>query len=702
VSDQPKDPEHLVRENNSLREKNQALQKRLSASERDVQTYHEALEACPVSFCLCDMTQVLDQLSTVENQPANNSSLDLLPQLIGQIKLLDVNKATLQLVRCPDQETLKQLGLIPLCTDQTITAFQALIEALSQNNVLHHESETVIQTLDGEEIPIYARFYPAPGYEKSWQRVWICLHDRRTTQRPESLSHRTAQHLQRIIDSSSLGIVIVNSEGAPKRWSPTFERILNYNNFQLSALSLVDLTHLDDREQCQKGLIEIFSQTKDQTRFRSRCIQKGGTVVWIDLRIAAICDNQNQVIEAMCMVEDITQQIAIEEKLKQRDKELRQSQKMDAIGRLAGGVAHDFNNLLTGIQVSVHYLIRQVPKDSPLRDDVLEIDNCCKHGSKLTRRLLAFSRSHQEQKVVVDLNDIIRSMRTMMTRLIGENIRLETDLTEQLCTVKSDQNQLEQVLLNLAVNSRDALSSGGLLQIESTVLFLTEELAERFGVERTDPYVLVRVRDTGMGMSEEVVERLFEPFYTTKAPGKGTGLGLAVVYNIVQEHEGFIDVQSSLGQGTTFNIFFPYEPPENLKIKHKEESQRLRVMGQERILLVEDDSQVRRMLVRILEDSGYTVYEAADGEQAFAVAETLHGEFDLLLTDLILPKLNGDELFERIQRKFPNKKALFMSGYGVDLTDRLLKNHSSTNFIPKPLSPKQLHKKLFSIFKKKQ
>ncbi|MDF1663277.1 MAG: PAS domain S-box protein [Planctomycetota bacterium] len=502
-----------------------------------------------------------------------------------------------------------------------------------------------------------------------------------------------------VIEHSPVGLALVNSTAQLLSWNPRFQKMLGYSNEEMSKLRVPDFTHPEDVAVGEKAIGELFRKEKHSIRFRKRCLNKAGQVFWVEPHIVGIRDENGEVQCLLSTIVDVSDQIETAETLKKRDRQLRQAQKMEAVGRLANGVAHDFNNLLTGIQVSTHYLLRQVPKNSEMRDDVLEIDNCCKRGSKLTRRLLAFSRGNKEQRVIIDVNYVVKSMENMLRRLIGERISLEINLSSEVCSIHSDQNQLEQILLNLAINARDALESGGTLQIETDIVS-GKVIQERLSVETDDDFVSLRVRDTGTGMADAVKERLFEPFYTTKAPGKGTGLGLAVVYNIVHEHDGLIDVQSEIGQGTSFNLYFPLNVSGIPDPRPKEESKYIfHSVGRERILLVEDDHQVRRMLVRILEDTGYTVYEAEDGEKALAVVESLGGDFDLLISDLILPKLNGDELFERIQRKYPNKKVLFMSGYGIDLTDRLLGKHSLESFIRKPLSPKQLIKKIVSIFK---
>lgn len=506
-------------------------------------------------------------------------------------------------------------------------------------------------------------------------------------------------NLNMVIEHSPLGLALVDSEAKLLSWNPRFREMLGYSEAEMAVLRVPDFTHPDEVALGQQVIGQLFRKEKKSIRYRKRCIDKAGKILWVEPHIVGIRDENDDVRYLLATIVDISEQIETAETLKKRDKQLRQAQKMEAVGRLANGVAHDFNNLLTGIQVSTHYLLRQVPKDSEMREDVLEIDNCCKRGSKLTRRLLAFSRSDKEQRVIIDVNYVVKSMENMLRRLLGERVSLRMKLAEKTCSILSDQNQLEQILLNLAINARDALESGGTLQIETSIV-PGKSLEKRFSAEFKRSFVSLRVRDTGTGMADSVKERLFEPFYTTKAPGKGTGLGLAVVYNIVHEHDGFIDVQSEIGQGTTFNIFFPLNVSGRTSTGIKEESKYIyKTYGGERIILVEDDHQVRRMLVRILEDTGYTVYEAEDGEKALAIVENIHGHFDLLITDLILPKLNGDELFERIQRQYPNKKVLFISGYGVDHTDRLLGKHSLDSFIRKPLSPKQLIKKVVSIFK---
>jgi PAS domain S-box-containing protein len=345
---------------------------------------------------------------------------------------------------------------------------------------------------------------------------------------------------------------------------------------------------------------------------------------------------------------------------RQLEEQLRQSQKMEAVGRLAGGVAHDFNNLLTIVTVHCEMLLAQLPDASPVRADIEEIQQAGRRAAALTRQLLAFSRRQVFTLEIFCLNEILSEVQRMFRRLIGEDIRFEMELADDTAPIRGDRAQLTQVLLNLVVNARDAMPHGGTLRIATGMSHVTAAEGRRRGVA-PGLYAELRVADTGTGMDEATMARIFEPFFTTKEPGKGTGLGLSTVYGIVKQLEGFIIVDSAPGRGTTFTIRLPGaiesgapRPPAPATIAPR---------GSEVVLLVEDDESVREVARRALAHQGYRVIEARNGDEAQRIAEEHAGRIDLLLTDVVMPTMSGPALAEALRRRQPALAILFMSGY---------------------------------------
>jgi PAS domain S-box-containing protein len=387
--------------------------------------------------------------------------------------------------------------------------------------------------------------------------------------------------------------------------------------------------------------------------------------------------------------EDITERRQLED-------QLRHAQKMEAVGRLAGGVAHDFNNLLSVILSYTEMYLEELMPEDPFRADLEEIHKAAMRAVALTRQLLAFSRKQILQPRVVDLNRTVSGLANMLQRLLGENIELSLLTAPQSRDVHADPGQLEQVIVNLAVNARDAMPTGGKLTIETAFVDLDEKFAAKHLNIKPGQYVMLALSDTGIGMDEATRSRIFEPFFTTKAPDKGTGLGLAMVFAIVEQSGGSIWVYSELGRGTTFKIYLPHA-------KQVRETGEMPVIasspmgGNETILLVEDDDAVRVLVRTILRRHSYNVLEAQNGGEAFLVSEQFHGHIHLLLTDVIMPRMSGRQIAERLKPVRRDMKVLYMSGY----TDDAIVIHgvleSSMAFIQKPITSETLLRKVREV-----
>jgi signal transduction histidine kinase len=366
--------------------------------------------------------------------------------------------------------------------------------------------------------------------------------------------------------------------------------------------------------------------------------------------------------------------------------QLRQAQKMEAIGRLAGGVAHDFNNLLTVIGGRAAGVLAGLPSDDRKRRDVELIMNTTDRAAALTRQLVAFSRQQILQPRVLDLNELVAGVVPMLQRLIGEHIALATRPSHDLGLVRADPTQIEQVILNLVVNARDAMPGGGTLSIETANV----KPGERVGSDETiGRGVKLVVRDSGVGMSPEIQAHLFEPFFTTKEPGKGTGLGLATVYGIVNQSGGYVTIESEPGHGTTVTIWLPDTDDVTGAEAMSEMGVGVPSRGHETILLVEDEADVRRLMRNVLEDYGYTVLEAKDGVDALRVAQTKQ-PLDLVLTDIVMPELGGGELVRQLRARRSNVKVLYMSGYPADALASSDELEPGANLLQKPFTPEQL------------
>ena len=386
---------------------------------------------------------------------------------------------------------------------------------------------------------------------------------------------------------------------------------------------------------------------------------------------------------ALRVLEDVTESKRLEE-------QLRQAQKMEAVGRLAGGVAHDFNNLLTAIQGYGDLLLSRLGEDNPLRKDVEKICMAGERAAALTRQLLAFSRRQMLQPKILDLNALVTDMRNLLCRLIGEDIDLVTTIDPDLERVRADAGQIGQVVMNLAVNARDAMPAGGKLTIRASNVTIPEEYCKPGSEARAGRFVCLSIEDKGTGIEKALLGRIFDPFFTTKGPGVGTGLGLSTVYGIVKQHEGWVEVESEIRRGTTFRIYLPAvsELPE-ADVERKALGEELRGSG-ERILLVEDEEEVRRLGARILSENGYSVVEAADAEEALGAFEKEGRSFDLVFSDVVLPDRSGPELVDRILSLKPELKVLFTSGYADHKSQWPVIQGEGFPFLQKPYSPLDL------------
>ncbi len=414
---------------------------------------------------------------------------------------------------------------------------------------------------------------------------------------------------------------------------------------------------------------------------------------YIAFEASPIFNSSNKLIASIETLLDITESKRLEE-------QLLQAQKIEAVGQLAGGVAHDFNNILSAIVGYAHLTLMKMPKDEPLRKHVEQILQASDKAAALTQSLLAFSRKQIMNPKPIDLNDIIKKLEKLLQRLIREDIHIATTYIPEVLTVFADSGQIEQVLMNLVTNARDAMPRGGRIVIKTETMQMDSHFIDLHGYGKAGKYAFLSVSDNGEGMDAKTRERIFEPFFTTKEQGKGTGLGLAMVYGIIKQHEGYIDVHSEPGAGTTFEIYLPLSAGTLETTRHQEEPAALKG-GTETVLLAEDDSTLRKLMTTILHNQGYSVIEAADGEDAVQKYSSNSDSIQMLILDAIMPKKNGKETLDEIRLINPAVRALFVSGYAEDVVSKQGLLAAGINFIQKPLSPFALLKRVRELLDEK-
>ncbi|MGH9719209.1 MAG: PAS domain S-box protein [Bryobacteraceae bacterium] len=469
--------------------------------------------------------------------------------------------------------------------------------------------------------------------------------------------------------------------------NPAGEFVSGYTRSEAMKLNLRDVV-VKEHQQLALEMIARKIGGDPTTTYELEIISKTGNHISLEVSTRLIFD-RGRPVAVLGIARDVTER-------KHLEAQLRQAQKMEAIGRLAGGVAHDFNNMLTVITGYTQWMVEDMKPDDPLRESAAEVLLAANRAAALTNQLLAFSRHHILQPVPSDLNALVANIDRMLRRVIGEDVELVTNMSVNLGKVRVDQSQMEQVLLNLVVNARDAMPSGGRIVIETSNVHLDEAYARTHLNCSPGQYVMLAVSDTGAGMDEITRSRIFEPFFTTKG-GKGTGLGLSTVYGIVKQSGGLIWVYSEVGVGTVFKIYFPKLRDEaDLALATADMAVAVKG-GVETILLVEDEAGVRRMIREMLRRQGYTILEASDGHIAQKICREYDRPIALLLTDVVMPEISGRELSERLHQDRPSMRVLFMSGYTDDAIVLQGALEAGIAFLQKPFTPDQLALKVRQV-----
>jgi PAS domain S-box-containing protein len=495
---------------------------------------------------------------------------------------------------------------------------------------------------------------------------------------------------QAIFEGMAIGIALVNTEGRIMESNQALQKMLGYRGEELYGRVLNELSHPEDATQDLDLHQKLTKGEINHYQIERRYVRKDGEVVWGRLSVSLTYGLQEAPQSSIHMVEDITE-------WKRLEMQFLQSQKLETVGQLAGGIAHDLNNLFTILSGYSQLSLIETNEDHPLRGNLEEIRRTTERAAQLTHQLLTISRRQVLDMKVLNLNQLLKGLEGMLGRIIGEDIELITRLAEDLGRVKTDPGQIEQAILNLVVNARDAMPNGGRLIIETENVELDKSYARSHFNVTPGRYVLISVTDTGCGMSPEVKEKIFDPFFTTKEKGKGTGLGLSTVYGIVKQSGGYIWVYSEQKQGTTFRIYLPRVDEEAEALSSHGDSGNL-PKGTEAILLVEDDPSVRGLAALVLRQQGYTVLEATNGSEGIELARRQREEnIHLLITDLVMPQMGGKELAQQFKAHQPDAKVLFISGYTDGVTMHQASIEPGAPFLQKPFSPTDLAKKVREV-----
>ena len=509
--------------------------------------------------------------------------------------------------------------------------------------------------------------------------------------RIEEELRRNETQWRTLVHAAPLAIAMLDAQRRIQVWNPAAEHTFGWS--EADMLGRVMRMGPDGDRAGWDGFLQRAMDGEILEELALRTLRKDGRPVDVVISLAPLRDASGRITGIVALAADLTHRRQAEQALRESQAQLLQSQKMEAVGRLAGGIAHDFNNLLTVIMGRSQLQLMRLPADDPFRRDLNLIEQTARRASALTRQLLAFSRKQVLEPHVLDLNLVVEGLAPMLRRVIGEDIETVIVPGSELGAVCADPGQLEQVVMNLAVNARDAMPDGGRLTFETANVELDDEFVRTHPGAQAGPFVTLTVRDTGVGMTSEVKARVFEPFFTTKEVGKGTGLGLATVYGIVKQHDGYIALESAPGQGAVFSIYLP----RSRRAVWSGESTGIAfspMAASGTVLLVEDDEGVRALAGDILRRLGYTVLEAQRPADALALASDSSRRIDLLLSDVVMPQMSGPEMARRMGGSRPDLRIVYMSGY----TDEALGQHGvlkpGTALVHKPFAPEVLARKV--------
>ncbi|MEW6602520.1 MAG: PAS domain-containing protein, partial [Nitrospirota bacterium] len=550
-----------------------------------------------------------------------------------------------------------------------------------------HVDDEILWRADGSYFYAEYRCYPVYSEGVIIGTVVTCLD---ITERRQA-----EKFIKNILESVGEGFIVIDKEYRILSANRAFCEYVNKVSEEITGRHCYEVSHYVDKpcyEQGEECPVRYTFETGTPHTVIHTHYDRDNKPSYVEIRAYPMKNESGEIISVIELVNDITERRKLES-------QLRQAQKMEAVGLLAGGVSHDFNNILTAIVGYGNLLKMHMKDDDPMRHNVTQILASVERGANLTHSLLAFSRKQVMNPKPVNFNNIVESVYKLLKRLIGEDIELKTLLTDKDVTVMADRGQIEQVLMNLATNARDAMPDGGRLTIETERIDIKEEYIKSHGFGVPGIYVLISITDTGSGMDEDTKAKLFEPFFSTKEVGKGTGLGLAMIYGIIKQHSGYINVYSEPGEGTTFKIYLPL-----IMAKIEEpvkEDIITSVGGTETILIAEDDDAARELTKTVLQEFGYTVIEAKDGLEALEKFMENRNSINMVILDVIMPKRSGPEVLNEIRKAKPDIKALFISGYTADAINKKKLLEEDIDFLSKPFSPQVILQKIREVIERK-
>jgi PAS domain S-box-containing protein len=592
----------------------------------------------------------------------------------------------------PALERLSRVGADVVLLDLGLPDSSGLETFEEMQRAVPREPIIVVSGLDNEQVAVAAVRAGAQDYlvKGRIEGALLAKVIRYAIERKRAEHEVTAreERFRALVEHSADAVALVDDNGIVTYASQSTDRVLGHGAEDVVGRSVLDFVHPDDVADVRRHISDLRARSGAVITIEARYLHKDASIRYAECSIANRLEHP--AVQALVLnYRDITQRRGLEE-------QLRQAQKMEAVGRLAGGVAHDFNNLLTAIFGYVELLSEQLGRDSPAQQDVEEILKAATRAASLTRQLLAFSRQQVLDPVVLNLNEVVGDLQKMLHRLIGEDVELRSVRVPDLGNVLADAGQVEQVIMNLVVNARDAMPTGGTLTIETANVEFTEQFADAHQVMQPGAYVMLAVSDTGTGMTPEIRARIFEPFFTTKDKAKGTGLGLSTVFGIVKQSGGYIWTYSEPGQGTTFKLYFPRvdEPADVAERPHPITSA---AGGTETVLLAEDDDLLRPLAHGVLTKLGYVVLEARNAQDAAARAAQHQGPIHLLVTDVVMPGASGRELARRLAEKRPEMRVLYMSGYTDDAIIRHGILERGVNYLQKPFTPAVLARRVRDV-----
>ncbi|MEI6208195.1 MAG: PAS domain S-box protein [Desulfuromonadales bacterium] len=576
----------------------------------------------------------------------------------------------------PDRDVLRGMAGVPLKSGEEIVGVLGV--AFVEEGVL----------LRDEQLELLVQF---------GELASLALENARLNEKSQrELSERikaeaTLRKLSVAVEQSPVSIVITDTAGNIEYVNSHFTRLTGYSLEEVLGLNSRILKSGETRDEEYRELWEtILSGGEWRGEFHNR--KKDGDLYWEQVYISPIRDDSTNMTHFIAIKEDITER-------KQLENQLHHSQKMEAIGQLAGGIAHDFNNILTAIIGYSSIMQLKLPDNSPLKRNAEQIAATAERGASLTQGLLAYSRKQNSNPAKVDLNEILGRVHQLLLRLISEDIKLEIILTPQNLPVMADSVQIEQVLMNLATNAKDALSPGGSIVITTEAISIDSDFVQARGFGLPGGYAMLTFTDNGEGMSTEIVKHIFEPFYTTKELDKGTGLGLSIVYGIVKKHNGYITCHSTIGIGTTFHLYFPLlTEATSVEDRTYGAGESSRPDPEKDVILVADDNDTARVLAKeILEEFGYYVLEARDGKEALEIFKVNRDRINLMLLDVIMPELKGREVYDAVRAIDPSMKILFCSGCSKDVVIDQGRLVQGMSYLAKPFTPKELLMKIREV-----